>query len=70
MEISETNRRAKYYSLTRAGRKALSAEAANWERLSTASTGSVHRLILGQGLGLAGLGLVLGLAATVAGTRC
>ena len=33
-KISETNRRAKYYSLTRAGRKALTEEAANWERLS------------------------------------
>ena len=35
-DISETNRQAKYYSLTRAGRKALADEAANWERLSTA----------------------------------
>jgi putative ABC transport system permease protein len=34
-----------------------------------ASTGSVLRLILGQGLALAGLGLALGLAAAVAGTR-
>jgi putative ABC transport system permease protein len=34
-----------------------------------ASTGSVLRLILGQGLALAGLGLALGLAASVAGTR-
>jgi transcriptional regulator len=33
---SETNRQAKYYSLTRAGRKALAEEAANWERLSAA----------------------------------
>jgi PadR family transcriptional regulator, regulatory protein PadR len=33
---SETNRRAKYYSLTRAGRKALADETAQWERLSTA----------------------------------
>jgi DNA-binding PadR family transcriptional regulator len=32
-KISETNRRAKYYSLTRAGRKAFTEEAANWERL-------------------------------------
>lgn len=31
---SENNRRAKYYSLTRAGEKALLAEAANWERLA------------------------------------
>ena len=33
---SENNRRAKYYSLTRAGRKVLEREAANWERLSAA----------------------------------
>ncbi|HYL94805.1 MAG TPA: PadR family transcriptional regulator [Terriglobales bacterium] len=33
---SENNRRAKYYSLTRAGRKQLEVETANWERLSTA----------------------------------
>jgi transcriptional regulator len=32
---SENNRRAKYYSLTRAGEKALAAEAANWERLTS-----------------------------------
>jgi DNA-binding PadR family transcriptional regulator len=31
-------RRAKYYALTRAGRKAVAAEAANWERLATAIT--------------------------------
>jgi transcriptional regulator len=35
-KISENNRRAKYYSLTRAGRKALSKEAEQWERLSAA----------------------------------
>jgi PadR family transcriptional regulator, regulatory protein PadR len=33
---SENNRRAKYYKLTTAGRKALKAETAQWERLSTA----------------------------------
>jgi len=33
---SENNRRAKFYSLTRAGRKALEKEAAQWERLSAA----------------------------------
>ena len=33
---SETNRRVKYYSLTKMGRKALAAEAANWVRLSSA----------------------------------
>jgi PadR family transcriptional regulator PadR len=35
-KVSENNRRAKYYSLTRAGRKALAHEAVQWERLSTA----------------------------------
>ena len=33
---SENNRKAKYYSLTAAGRKQLKAELANWERLSGA----------------------------------
>jgi transcriptional regulator len=33
---SENNRRAKYYSLTRAGRSAMAREAAQWERLSEA----------------------------------
>ncbi len=33
---SENNRRAKYYSLTRFGRRELKKEAANWHRLSTA----------------------------------
>lgn len=35
-DVSENNRRARYYTLTRAGRKALEQEAAQWERLSTA----------------------------------
>jgi PadR family transcriptional regulator, regulatory protein PadR len=35
-KTSETNRRARYYALTRAGRKAVTEEAANWERLSAA----------------------------------
>jgi transcriptional regulator len=34
--VSENNRRAKYYTLTRAGRKAMEQEAAQWERLSAA----------------------------------
>lgn len=34
--VSENNRRAKYYSLTKAGQKVLEREAAQWERLSTA----------------------------------
>ena len=33
---SENNRRAKYYSLTRAGHKALQVETAQWARLSSA----------------------------------
>jgi transcriptional regulator len=33
---SENNRKAKYYSLTAAGRKQLKAELAQWERLSGA----------------------------------
>ena len=33
---SENNRRAKFYSLTRAGRKALEKEKAQWERLCAA----------------------------------
>ena len=33
---SENNRRAKYYSLTSAGRKQLKAELENWRRLSNA----------------------------------
>jgi PadR family transcriptional regulator, regulatory protein PadR len=33
---SENNRRAKYYSLTKTGKKQLDAELENWDRLSTA----------------------------------
>jgi PadR family transcriptional regulator, regulatory protein PadR len=33
---SENNRRAKYYALTRSGKKYLQDERANWERLSAA----------------------------------
>jgi PadR family transcriptional regulator PadR len=33
---SENNRQAKFYSLTRAGRKQLAEETENWERLSAA----------------------------------
>jgi transcriptional regulator len=36
--ISENNRRARYYRLTRAGRKRLEAEAGEWKRLSLAIT--------------------------------
>lgn len=40
---SEHNRRAKFYSLTRAGRKALEKESAQWERLSAAISLVVRR---------------------------
>ena len=40
-KASENNRRAKFYSLTRLGRKQLEKEAANWNRVSTAITGIV-----------------------------
>jgi PadR family transcriptional regulator PadR len=33
---TENNRRAKFYSITRLGRRQLQAEAANWHRLSSA----------------------------------
>jgi DNA-binding PadR family transcriptional regulator len=36
--VSENNRRAKFYKLTRAGRKQLEAESANWQRISQAIT--------------------------------
>jgi PadR family transcriptional regulator PadR len=39
---SENNRRARYYSITRLGRKQLAAEAENWERISTV----IGRLLL------------------------
>jgi PadR family transcriptional regulator PadR len=39
---SENNRRAKFYSLTRAGRKQLQRETENWNRLSTAISGVVR----------------------------
>ena len=34
--VSDTNRQAKYYSLTRAGRKQLDVEAAQWARVTAA----------------------------------
>jgi PadR family transcriptional regulator PadR len=36
--VSDQKRRAKYYALTRAGRKQLGKEAASWERLAAAVT--------------------------------
>lgn len=40
-EATENNRRARYYSLTRAGERRLGEEAAHWERLATA----VHHIM-------------------------
>jgi transcriptional regulator len=40
--ISENNRKAKFYSITRAGRKQLVAETENWERIA----GVIGRLLL------------------------
>ena len=39
---TENNRRAKFYSLTRPGRKQLQSETANWQRLSAAISHVVH----------------------------
>ncbi len=39
---SGNNRRAKFYSLTRLGRKQLEKETANWNRISTAISGIVR----------------------------
>jgi PadR family transcriptional regulator len=36
--VSEQNRRAKFYALTRAGRKQLNRESASWGRLAAAIT--------------------------------
>lgn len=36
--LSENNRRAKFYKLTKAGRKQLDSESANWQRVSQAVT--------------------------------
>jgi transcriptional regulator len=39
--MTESNRRAKFYTLTRAGRRHLHLESANWDRLSAAISGVV-----------------------------
>jgi len=39
---SENNRRAKYYSITRAGRKQLAAETEDWERVSGVIARMLH----------------------------
>jgi PadR family transcriptional regulator PadR len=41
-KTTENNRRAKFYSLTRLGRKQLARESANWDRLSTAITNVIR----------------------------
>ena len=41
-KTSETNRRARYYALTAAGRESVAQEAANWERLSAAISAIVR----------------------------
>lgn len=43
--VSENNRKAKYYSLTRSGRKQLATEAASWERMA----GVIARLLSAEG---------------------
>ena len=40
-QISDTGRRAKFYTLSRAGRRALDREMADWERLS----GAIWRVV-------------------------
>lgn len=40
--VSENNRRAKYYALSKAGRKQLAAEEENWDRISTVMTRFIH----------------------------
>jgi|SRR5215471_2271948 len=39
--VSENNRKAKFYAITRAGKKQLAAETANWERIA----GVIGRLL-------------------------
>jgi len=39
---SETNRRAKFYAITKAGRKQLDAETERWERISLAMTAALR----------------------------
>ena len=45
-QVSDTGRRAKFYALSRAGRRALDRELADWERLS----GAIWRVVKLQGL--------------------
>jgi PadR family transcriptional regulator PadR len=41
---SENNRRAKFYKLTRAGRKQLETETKDWERISVAITSALNAI--------------------------
>jgi transcriptional regulator len=41
-QITENNRRAKFYSLTATGKRALALETKNWQRLSNAINGVVR----------------------------
>lgn len=41
-KASENNRRARFYSLTRLGRKQLETETANWNRVATAISGIIQ----------------------------
>ena len=41
-KLTDNNRRAKFYSLTRPGRRHLEKESANWERLSSAISALVR----------------------------
>ena len=43
--VSDNNRKAKYYALTRSGRKQLAAEAESWERMA----GIIARLLGAEG---------------------
>src|SRR5438270_5192925 len=43
--VSDNNRKAKYYSLTRSGRKQLTSEAESWERMA----GVMARLLRAEG---------------------
>ena len=45
---SDNNRRARYYSLTRSGKKQLAREAKNWERMA----GMIARMLQGETVGI------------------
>jgi transcriptional regulator len=44
--VSDNNRKAKYYSLTRSGRKQLTSEAESWERMAAV----IARLLAAEGV--------------------